>query len=127
MCTVSEAGQRDAEQELAARAEVLPGEPVTLAQPMQCAGDTGERVRSLSGLDPCGSPMIDAENCCFGGGPAGAAKRLQVIIKLLSCSVEANLPLLLLLASRHLAPTNVTRRQHRLRLYANNISSMIVC
>ncbi|BDA48672.1 Cyclin-dependent kinase A-1 [Coccomyxa sp. Obi] len=74
---VSEAGQRDAEQELAARAEVLPGEPVTVAQPMQCAGDEREHVRVLAGLDPCGSPMTDAENCCFGSGPASAAKRPQ--------------------------------------------------
>lgn len=81
MSTVSEAEQRDAEHELAARAEVLPGEPVTVAQPMQCAGDTKEHVRLLAGLDPCGSPMTDAENCCFGGGPASAAKRLQVLFR----------------------------------------------
>ncbi len=80
MCTVSEAGQKDAEQELAARAEVLPGMPVTVAQPRECMGGIREHVRPLAGLDSCGSPMTDTENSCFGGASASAAKRVQVSI-----------------------------------------------
>jgi hypothetical protein len=62
VCAVTEAGQRDAEQELAAMAEVLTEEPEPLTNQMH--GETA-----------CDSPMTDAENSPGRRAPGSSAKR----------------------------------------------------
>jgi hypothetical protein len=75
VCAVTEAGQRDAEQELAAMAEVLTEEPEPLTNQMH--GETG--VSLLAGVvslsAACDSPMTDAENSPGRRAPGSSAKR----------------------------------------------------
>lgn len=80
MCAVTEAGQRDAEQELAAMAEVLTEEPEPLTNHMH--GETG--VSLLAGVvslgAACDSPMTDAENSPGRRAPGSSAKRPLVSV-----------------------------------------------